>query len=114
MNDETLSSKRCPRCERTLAIDCFGRDRATSSGLRVYCKDCSRAIGATRTARPAWREKRRQAGARAYRAARYLLDEIKSRPCEDCGGVYPPYVMQYDHIDPSKGINILDSSDAAT
>jgi hypothetical protein len=31
---------------------------------------------------------------------REWLDEIKSKPCMDCGISYPPYVMDFDHRDP--------------
>lgn len=26
---------------------------------------------------------------------------MKDQPCSDCGVQYPPYVMQFDHRDPS-------------
>lgn len=29
------------------------------------------------------------------------LAELKRAPCADCGVQYPPYVMHYDHRDPS-------------
>lgn len=35
-----------------------------------------------------------------YRLRRKMLDEIKDRPCADCGGRFPPYVMDFDHRDP--------------
>ena len=28
---------------------------------------------------------------------RALIDSFKSVPCMDCGEVYPPYVMDFDH-----------------
>ena len=31
-----------------------------------------------------------------------LLDSFKiGKPCADCGLIYPPYVMDFDHIDPT-------------
>ncbi|MGI5169477.1 endonuclease VII domain-containing protein [Spirillospora sp. CA-253888] len=32
--------KYCPQCEEVKALDAFGRNRATSSGLTAYCKPC--------------------------------------------------------------------------
>jgi len=32
---------------------------------------------------------------------RTLINELKSVPCADCGKFYPPYVMDFDHRDPS-------------
>ena len=31
-----------------------------------------------------------------------MKDKLKSVPCVDCGVQYPPYVMQFHHLDPSK------------
>lgn len=37
-----------------------------------------------------------------YRAEmRLLVIEKKNVPCEDCGGFFPPYVMDLDHRDPA-------------
>ena len=30
--------------------------------------------------------------------AREWLDAQKARPCADCGGVFPPCVMDFDHV----------------
>jgi hypothetical protein len=29
-----------------------------------------------------------------------LVEELKSRPCADCGRTFPTYVMDFDHIGP--------------
>ena len=33
-----------------------------------------------------------------YAAQSMYLDQIKDRPCADCGQWYPPYVMDLDHV----------------
>lgn len=35
------------------------------------------------------------------RKRRALRDRLKSGPCVDCGVNYPPYVMDWDHRDPT-------------
>ncbi|MBX3030894.1 MAG: hypothetical protein KF809_12100 [Chloroflexi bacterium] len=35
-----------------------------------------------------------------WRSQAQLLDGIKSRPCADCGGRFPPCAMDFDHRDP--------------
>lgn len=40
----------------------------------------------------------RQLQERSDRLVKILL-EAKSAPCTDCGVSYPPYVMQFDHLD---------------
>ena len=36
-----------------------------------------------------------------YRRGREKLDALKDVPCADCGKKYPPYVLDFHHIDPS-------------
>lgn len=39
---------------------------------------------------------------RRNRSERYaLIRHLKSEPCHDCGEQFPPYVMDFDHRDPS-------------
>lgn len=55
---------------------------------------------------------RRTARDRSARASyRAWLDEIKNRPCADCGLEYPSVVMDFDHRDPkAKRFNISDAT----
>lgn len=32
---------------------------------------------------------------------RKIIDELKAHPCMDCGNTFPPYVMHFDHRDPT-------------
>lgn len=34
------------------------------------------------------------------------VNEAKNKPCTDCGGLFPSYVMDFDHIDGNKTDNI--------
>ncbi len=36
---------------------------------------------------------------------RKIAQDAKRVPCADCGVQYPPYVMDFDHTDPSTKIN---------
>ena len=35
-----------------------------------------------------------------------FLNEIKNVPCKDCGNSYPPYCMDFDHVDGDKSGNL--------
>lgn len=38
---------------------------------------------------------------------RKMIQELKKVPCADCGGVFPPYCMDFDHRNPDdKELNI--------
>jgi hypothetical protein len=37
-----------------------------------------------------------------WRAQARLLDQLRDRPCGDCGGSLPPCAMDFDHRDPAQ------------
>lgn len=39
------------------------------------------------------------------KAVRAFVNDLKSKPCSDCHRTYPPYVMDFDHRDPSLKID---------
>jgi hypothetical protein len=41
-----------------------------------------------------------------------FLRDLRRRPCQDCGGTFPPWVMDFDHRDPrEKKFSILEGRD---
>jgi hypothetical protein len=42
-------------------------------------------------------------------ANRKELDELKSKPCVDCGGMFPPWIMEFDHV-PDRGKKVANIS----
>lgn len=46
------------------------------------------------------KESRKAAVREQEKSKRRFLDAVKSFPCIDCGLLWPPYVMQFDHLDP--------------
>lgn len=53
------------------------------------------------------RRLRKNAGmARLRKRIRNFLDLLKRRPCLDCGGEFPPFVMQFDHVRGQKKFNL--------
>lgn len=57
-----------------------------------YCNLC------LRCARSRYRESMERSDRRGRHALRDFVREAKSKPCADCGGSYPFYVMQFDHL----------------
>ena len=35
-----MEEKRCSKCERTLPIECFSKNKSTKDGYQAYCKQC--------------------------------------------------------------------------
>src|SRR4029077_18283035 len=48
-----------------------------------------------------YRVQRLAASREKYRLKKLQLDALKTGPCLDCGQLYPPYVMDWHHRDPS-------------
>jgi hypothetical protein len=46
-------------------------------------------------------EDRHAAGRRNAAKSREFVRQQKDRPCLDCGGQYPHYMMDFDHRDPT-------------
>lgn len=77
-----------------LPTDAFRRH---GGGYQSYCRACQKEYDA------AWyrsNKNQRKAKVRADRKAHVdWLDSLKEgRPCADCGKLYPPYVMECDHL----------------
>ncbi len=45
-----------------------------------------------------------------YIEVKAFLDAKKSRPCADCGGMFPPYAMDFHHTNPDTKIFSLGDS----
>lgn len=86
--------KRCRVCEKDLPLEMFGPRRAT-------CNDCKRARDRAYAQSAAGRESRRRRAKELYADVRVAIEELKGRPCMDCGVQYPSYVMQFDHRIPA-------------
>ncbi len=86
--------KRCSRCGETKPLDAFHR-WSKGDGRQVWCKPCRKAYDALY-----WQNnKHRRAKKRdRHRGFREWYERLKSRPCADCGGSFPPAVMHWDHL----------------
>ena len=56
--------------------------------------------------RPYYLAKARRSNDKREASFRQLLRELKSVPCADCKGVFPYYVMDFDHVRDDKLINV--------
>src|SRR6266567_2197790 len=88
--------KRCPRCGETKPLTEFHRSKARRDGVQPYCIPCRSQIDhdryqrlrGTRVPSRAWERGRTE----------WLLSLKAGRPCTDCGRIFPPQVMQWDHL----------------
>lgn len=81
--DTSAVEKACTGCGLTKRVELFAVDtKARVAGVTAVCKDC---------------ENSRFAKKRAELAAR--VDALKEgQPCADCGGLFPPVCLDFDHL----------------
>ncbi len=77
--------KTCIRCQQTKPLCDFYPKPRKSGGVTCYCKPCFNVYTTER-----FRRRKRQAV--AYLGGR----------CADCGGIFPYYVYDFHHLDPSQ------------
>ena len=76
---------KCIRCGHSKSKEEFYKNRFVKSGFFSKCIDCHKEY-----------TKKRAAVIKKY------IDNIKSKPCNDCGVKYPPYVMDFHHTGDDK------------
>jgi hypothetical protein len=104
--------KTCSKCKIPKLESEFNKKSVMCDGLSSHCKTCSRILtNASYHKNPKYY--RDNILKRRIRI-RGIIDAIKSQtPCNDCNQKYPPYVMDFDHVDGksksftiSNGINL--------
>ncbi len=93
--------KRCTKCYLNKRLSSFYLRKSGPRSGKYYekCKDCMKLRG-----REYYQKTRkRQLELVSIRKQRYILErknfvnELKNKPCMDCGKIYPPWVMDFDH-----------------
>ena len=87
--------KKCSRCGKNRLLKFFSRK--TGNRLQSHCRDCKSAINKEHyhNNKEIYLEKNR----RRRQFVRDLINQAKSKPCQDCGVKYPYYIMDFDHKD---------------
>jgi ribosomal protein S27AE len=87
-----METKRCGRCGTVKAVDQFHR---RGKIRQAWCKACRREYDA------AYHRRTRALRIEQKRLYRLEVKEwyrnLKRRPCADCGGVFHPAAMEWDH-----------------
>lgn len=95
--------KRCPKCGLEKSLEKFYLRKTGPRAGKYYekCSECMKVRG-----RGYYHQnKERQLPLAKNRKQKYikerkeLLRRIKNKPCIDCGKIYPPWVMDFDHRD---------------
>ena len=89
--------KLCPRCGEVKPLSEFSKNARRPDGVHSICKSCRRIYDHERYERIHGREIA-YVPLRSERGRRKWLRSLKEgKPCVDCGKVFAPEVMQWDH-----------------
>lgn len=92
-------TKRCSTCKEDLTVGHFNANKSKKDGLSNLCKDCQKEIS-----RKHYQSNKQQyfdRNKKVKRANRLKILELKQNsPCTDCGQVFHPYIMEFDHTEP--------------
>ena len=92
--------KICTACQQEKENDEFNRK---SDKLQSKCKACQRAYHRNyyKKNQSRYITKNRHNKNRQRERLRAILWTMKQRPCQDCGGIFHPWVMEFDHRESS-------------
>ncbi len=92
-----MPTKWCAKGQHWCANDRFANNACKKDGLQDWCRDCKKAEDAKYYQRN--KDKYLEYNRRQYARLNALLTKAKDKPCADCGGRFPAYVMDFDHLD---------------
>lgn len=90
--------KRCGVCKELKPVSDFNKHNQRT-GYLYRCKPCQRTYSSAHYHLNSDRYKARRDARK--KMLREMVVQLKARPCADCKKSYPPYVMDFDHRDPS-------------
>lgn len=94
--------KMCKYCNKIKPVDCFNNQKKSIDGLSDWCRECTKIYRKARYDSNIEENRQITNKNRAERIA-WHQDLKRNKPCLDCGKIYEPYCMDYDHV-PSKGV----------
>lgn len=88
----------CRTCRKELPSSASGTPGARKQSRT--CRECRAAYQRLwyQTNRERHKERARRHGADHRKSAKELIRELKDKPCMDCDGRFPHYVMDFDHV----------------
>lgn len=100
--------KACTKCNNIKNFICFNKNIKHKDGLSYYCKECIR-IDKKEKYNENLDESRKYTNSRRAESIKWFQELKSNIPCMDCGKIYEPYCMDYDHI-VERGIKIKNVS----
>jgi len=112
MNTESVL-KRCSACKEDLPVELFHKNKAKKDGLAHCCTPCQKVYAKQHYEANKSQYFQRNQRTRK-RAKAKLMEQKADTPCTDCGQKFHPYIMEFDHLDPSTKISAIGRMNAAS
>jgi hypothetical protein len=92
-------TKRCPRCATLKPRSAFARSKGRADGLQPYCRACRADVDHERYEQEVGRVVLRHTRTSFAKPRGAWLRSLKTgRPCTDCGRLFDPQMVQWDHL----------------
>ncbi|MCW4027877.1 MAG: hypothetical protein NWE76_10395, partial [Candidatus Bathyarchaeota archaeon] len=85
----------CARCKKAQPSSCFNKMPSSPTGYHAWCRDCKNSYDREEMDPGRFRKKRRK-------SLVWLRGLKAGIPCKDCGTLYEPSCMDYDHVKGTK------------
>lgn len=93
--------KACAKCKKLLKREFFSKNLKYEDGLDLWCKLCWSKYR-KKYYQKNLLENRKKNNSRRKRRVAWLANLKKDKPCLDCGQIYEPFCMDFDHIHDKK------------
>lgn len=91
--------KKCNKCQQVKPLNEFNKHAARKDGLQSFCRKCSKTHYKNYYKNnPAEKERLLKSNKRVNKDKLEWLRGLKNLPCADCKNIFPPYVMDFDHL----------------
>jgi hypothetical protein len=99
-----IRMKRCNTCQVEKPLGEFHKNARSKDGRIGKCKPCQAEYHRNHYLEnpKMYKDKARRREIKHRAELDVMIHEIKDHPCMDCGVKYPPYVMDFDHRDPTQ------------
>ena len=98
------NKKLCYKCKKRKNKSEFYCNKYSKDGRQSMCKACEKKRH--KLYYSANRDKFLERAKKHSRLKKDFVNELKSKPCKDCGKKYPPICMDFDHIGNDKRLNV--------
>ena len=92
-----ITSKTCSKCQTEFDTNQFDTSLRNSDGYDYWCRLCRRNYTKQHYKDNIDKSRKRNNARRAARVE-WLANIKRDKPCEDCGAIYEPYCMDFDHL----------------